>query len=263
MSGFRQSLLALGRQPLPPVVTHGRFKYELRETYKHDFFAATAMYADGADRVLIKFGRRASFLGVPMAWSGRLLTNREAEALRRLQDVQGIPRLIGTIDSIILIREYVEGHALSRGEQVPDGFHDALAEIIGEIHARGMAYVDLEKCENVLVKTDGTPCLFDFQIAWMWKRGWGGSLWPVRVLRDRLQAADRYHLVKLRRRTRPDQLSPEQLAASYAKPWYIGIWTLITRPFTLGRRSILNRLGFEKRGGERGRFAKDKPSGVT
>ena len=84
-----------------------------------------------------------------------------------------------------------------------------------------MAYVDLEKCENVLVGDDGLPHLFDFQISWYWSRRWGGELLPLRVMRGWFQRGDRYHLIKLRRRTRPDQLSPEVLAASYRKPWYV------------------------------------------
>ena len=36
---------------------------------------------------------------------------------------------------------------------------------LAEIHRRGMAYVDLEKCENVLVGDDGAPLLTDFGIA--------------------------------------------------------------------------------------------------
>ena len=50
---------------------------------------------------------------------------------------------------------------MRKGERVPDDFHDRLARLVGEVHARDMAYVDLEKCENVLVGEDGRPYLFD------------------------------------------------------------------------------------------------------
>jgi len=121
------------------------------------------------------------------------------------------------------------------------------------IHGRGMAYVDLEKCENVVVGDDGRPYLVDFQIAWRLPRKYGGELWPMTWLRRRLQLADYHHVAKLQRRTRPDQLTAEELQATYRKPPAIRLWNLIARPFKLARRRILDRLGERKQGGERGR----------
>ncbi len=260
------SLTALGRRTLPDEIEVGGTRFRKSRVFKNDFFAVTARYDGIGDedgrRVLLKVGRTASFLLLPMKWTGRMLRAREEAAFRKLEDVAGVPKLIGRWEQTGLIREFVEGHPLAKGERVADEFHPQLRALIDTIHDRGMAYVDLEKCENVLVGDDGRPHLFDFQICWYLPRGWGGELWPARVLRRWFQTGDRYHLVKLQRRTRPDQLSPTMLAASYRKPWYVRLHRFVTRPFTIVRRAVLNRVDPRKKRGERGRVSDDEPYGV-
>ena len=147
-----------------------------------------------------------------------------------------MPKLIERWGRAGLVREFVEGHPLARGEQVADDFHPQLQALVGRMHARGMAYVDLEKCENVVVGDDGGPHLIDFQIAWAGRPRWLAAYPPGRWLGRCLQAGDRYHLVKLQRRTRPDQLSEAELAASYRRPWYVRLHRRLTWPFTKVRR---------------------------
>jgi hypothetical protein len=192
-----------------------------------------------------------------------LLAAREQAALELLSDLEGIPKWIGRWGETGIVRGYIEGHPLAKGERVPDDFHPRLRRVIERIHERGMAYVDLEKCENVLVGDDGRPYLFDFQISWYHRRRWGGELWPARRLRRWFQEGDRYHLIKLQRRTRPDQLSPELLAASYRKPWYVHAHRMVARPLTLIRRAILDRLDPRRKNGERGRVTEEETAGVT
>lgn len=248
----RSTLTALGRRSLPTQIEVDGRQYRHVCIFKNDFFAVTAMYEGPAGRVVLKVQRQASFLLLPLEWLGRLLAQREKAALRRLADLQGVPALIGEWGPTGLIREYIEGHALSRRERVPDDFHLRLRALIEAIHAQDMAYVDLEKCENVLVGDDGRPYLFDFQIAWWLPPRWGGELSPARALRHWLQQGDLYHLVKLQRRTRPDQLSPKQLADSYRKPWHLRVQRRLTFPFTWCRRRILQKLDPRRGPGERG-----------
>lgn len=251
--GIPASLTALGRKSLPPQISAKGHTFDLRQVFKNDFFAVTAMYEGPAGRVILKVQREASFLLVPTRWIGRLLAAREWACLERLNGVRGIPALIERRGATGIVREYVEGHAMSSGERVPDAFHAELRELIAAIHARGMAYVDLEKCENVLVGDDGRPHLIDFQIAWYWPARWGGELFPMRFLRGWFQRGDLYHLRKLQRRTRPDQLSAEELAASYKKPWFVRWHRTVTYPFTFVRRLILDRVDPRRGRGERGR----------
>jgi len=256
------SLTALGRRTLPSEIELNGRRYSHRRTFKNDFFAVTAMYEGDTGRALLKVGRQAPFLLLPLQWVGRLLAAREQAVMECLCGLEGIPRMLGRWERTGIIREFIEGHPLVRGEPVPDDFHERLRVLIDRIHERGLAYVDLEKCENVLVGEDGRPYLFDFQIAWYVPRRWGGELWLMRRLRAWFQAGDRYHLLKLKRRTRPDLLTDEERTASYRRPWYVRVHRVVTWPLQWCRRAILNRVDPRRKRGERGRIHDEEMMGV-
>ncbi len=251
-------LLALGSRPLPSELRTLEETFLLRRVFKNDFFAATALYEGSTRKIVLKIGRQAPFLLIPLRWIGRFLAAREASALLRLRDLEGIPQYLGAWEDTGILRAYIEGRPLQKGDPVPDDFHGRLRELIRTIHGRGMAYVDLEKCENVLLGHDGQPYLFDFQISWYLSPRRGGELWAARRLRAWLQAGDEYHLVKLQRRTRPDQLSPAVLQASYAKPWVVRAYTRAVRPLTRFRRGLLQWLDPRRHAGERGRIVQNE-----
>ena len=240
-------LRALGPADLPARIELADGAYVHLRTYKHDFFAATGLYEGPSGKVILKMERQASLLGLPMAWLGRRLAERELAVYRELQGVPGVPRCYDLYQGSGLVHTFVEGHPLQRNERVNDEFFGRLEQLIGELHRRRIAYVDLEKRENILVDADGRPALIDFQISWWWptdrsrRRGLG------RVLPDalggyilaKLQAADRYHLRKHRRRHRPDLLTPEQIQESYQCGPLVRIHRRVSRPLTAIRRAAL------------------------
>jgi len=228
---------------MPPSITADDGKrYERIEIFKHDFFAATGLYQGPDGKVVLKMGRTADFLGLPMGWLGEWLTAHEAGLYKKLDHLSGVPSFVARVGTAGFLHAFVEGHALEKREPVSDTFFDELTTLLDEIHNRNMAYVDLEKCGNILVGDDGRPHLVDFQISWYIPDRWGGRFGPAKWICGLLQASDRYHLLKHHRRTRPDQLSPEQLNRSYEPPFYIGIHRWITRPFTRLRRRTLQRM---------------------
>jgi hypothetical protein len=164
-----------------------------------------------------------------------------------------VPRFTGRYGAHGITHEFIEGHPLEKGERVPDDFFPRLAAGLAEIHRRGLAYVDLEKCENVLVGIDGRPYLFDFQISWRWPFAFLRESALVRWIGRRFQAGDRYHLTKLRLRCRPDSFTPEELAAARQKPFLVRLHGGLTRPLTLVRRFVLRHVDPARKGGERGR----------
>ncbi len=266
-------LRALGRNDPPAEFELNGGVYSLRRVFKHDFFAVTSLYEGAEGKVILKIGRQAWFAIVPLRWVGRILAGREAAALKRLKDVEGVPRLMGRWGTTGIVRRYIEGRPLERGLRVADDFHPRLREVVDQLHARKMAYVDLEKAENVLVGEDDRPYLIDFQIAWFWPAKFGGDLWPICAIRRWLQSGDLYHLNKLKRRTRPDLMSPEELASTYHRPWYVRCYTVATTPLRWARRRLLDRIdprppvGPGKGGrrlphGERGRVAEDPLGGI-
>jgi hypothetical protein len=211
-------------------------------TYKHDFFAATGLYQCGDELAVLKLGRTTPFLGLPMDWAGRLLEGRELKLLECVRDVPGVPRVIGRVGRNGLLREFVPGHPLGRREHVSDEFFDELRALLSRLHLRDVAYVDLNKRQNILVGDDGRPRLIDFQIALcLPATGWR-RVAPVRWLLARFQRADDYHYLKHKRRLRPDLLTPAEHAQLERISIWIRLHRCMARPLTHLRRRTLSRL---------------------
>jgi len=243
-------LRALGRTPMPAVLEGPNgCGYRLVRTFKHDFFAGTGLYAPNASggpgggggtaRLVLKIGRRADLLGIPLAWLGEALVRHEVSVLRRLQGLPGVPELLGPWRRQGLLYRYIEGDDLDQRPRLPDDFFDRLDELVAGIHARQIAYVDLNKRGNILLGADGRPHLLDFQIALYLP----DAVWPLgRLLgglRRLLQREDRYHLAKHKRQLRPDLMTEAQRRqARRISPW-IALHRMCTRPLTLLRRRVL------------------------
>jgi hypothetical protein len=215
-------------------------------TFKHDFFAATGLYSGPSGKVILKMGRKVSFFGLPMSWSGRIMADHEVSIYRAVEDLSGVPRCFGRWGETGFVHAFVPGHPLQRNERVDDQFFPRLAELLARLHERGIAYVDLEKRENILVDDQGQPSLIDFQISFAWpadgKRNGLQRLIPDelgRFLLARFQDGDRYHLLKHRRRHRPETLTMEEFKTSYRRSPAAELHRRIFRPLTLLRRSIL------------------------
>jgi hypothetical protein len=248
MSGIpsppNRRLLALGRQDLPADFEIGGRRYKKLQCFKHDFFAATGLYQPSTGpKVILKIGRQASLLGLPMQWIGRVLAHHEARLYTLAQGLDGIPAFLGRWGPTGIVHEYVEGRPLLKEDEIEETFFPGLKQLLDQLHAREIAYVDLEKRENILLGDDGKPHLIDFQISWHWPRSRGGHLWPFRKFLSMLQASDRYHLIKHWRRLRPDQLDWEKIAASYRAPFWIRWHRFVFRPWTLLRRQVLVWMG--------------------
>ena len=173
---------ALGKNSPPEQIVVGEVTYQLAEVFKHDSWAATALYhciqksgdpKDGDQHgVVCKFNRVQSILGLPTGWLGRLLANREAFAMQRMVNTVGIPNDLGAVWSEgkhfpnAVAHPFVPGHPLGSKEEVNDKFFPDLLSYLLEVHEQKMAYVDLHKRENILVGEDGKPYLIDFQICY-------------------------------------------------------------------------------------------------
>ena len=101
----------------------------------------------------------------------------------------------------------------------------------------------MNKPDNVLVDAHGRPVLIDFQISWAPRPSWG----PVGAIKRRLlamfQEADRYHVRKLKRLYRRDQMTPEEIAESYRKPWFLSLHRVVGAPLRDLRRKFLEWVG--------------------
>lgn len=246
LSAWQRSLRALGGEGMPAAWTFEGEEYRLEQVFQHRFFAATGLYRGAPGPIVLKLGRRASFFGFPMGWLGRLTARHEVRAYRLAEGLEGVPRLLAPVGESGFAREFVGGHSLERGEAVDDGFFPRLQALLTELHQRGLAFVDFEKPDNVLVTDAGRPALVDFQTAWIgpgagdgpWRRLWS----PLnRALLRRFQAGDRYHLLKHQRRSRPDTLSREELRRARAQTAGLGLHRILLKPYKALRRRWVGR----------------------
>jgi len=240
-------LFALGADGLPESVNIAGRTFHRISIFKHDFFAATGLYEADGRRAVVKFGRAAPLLGLPLAWLGRLMVHHEARLYELVNGLPGIPAYLGRVSPCGFAHDFADGRDLRRDDRPDDDFFPRLERLIAAIHARNIAYVDLEKRENVLLGADQAPHLIDFQISWHWPDRSGGQTAIARRALAVLQASDRYHLYKHWRRHRPDQLTAEQLARAQPPPW-IAWHRAVFRPITLARRRVLEWLGARSRG---------------
>lgn len=235
-------LRALGdAQPPERLALAGRV-YRRATVLKHDFFAATALYQESAGgKVVLKLGRTQDLLGCPLDWLGRWLTRRELAMYAALQDLPAVPALLGPWGPNGFVHVYVEGHPLRPGERVGDNFFEALRALVDELHGRHMAYVDLEKRENILVGDDGRPYLIDFQIS-LHLTGWWARRGAARSVLGLFQRGDRYHLLKHKRRHRPELMTEQEWTAAGRRGVALTLHRWLASPLTAIRRWALRRL---------------------
>ncbi len=247
-------LRALGKSEPPERVTVGGRCYHRVEVFKHDSWAATALYRPteaetSTDKIVCKFNRVQSVLGLPCRWIGRRLASRESAFLRSLADVAGVPRELGAvaIDGALaphaVAREFIEGRPLGSRQAVRDEFFSDLQSLLSEVHRRKIAYVDLHKRENVLVGADGKPYLIDFQVSFGSAGRWSGRLLSI------LQRMDDYHRLKLHRKCRPDQCRLNAAELAEARPWLVRVHRRLAQPLRSLRRRLLTALGVRRGAG--------------
>jgi hypothetical protein len=240
-------------QAAPEAVEYHGASYALRRVLKRDFYAVTAVYARLLDsrasglppEILLKIYHTDQLGPIRLEWLGRWLCHRECHYLKRLDGIDGVPRLLAPYGKAGFLREFVAGCNLREfaTTRQPDAeFFPRLTRILEQIHARGVAHNDLSKPENVLVTPDGRPVLIDLQIA----RAGLLSHWPVigglsRRFIGYLQRNDRYHLTKLHRRRRPEDFTPEQLAQARRKGLVLTFHGWARRPYRAIRHKVMQR----------------------
>lgn len=242
---------ALGAAEPPPAVEVAGERYALVEVYKHDSWAATALYANERRRVVCKFNRCYPILGLPTAWLGRWLARREAVFLQQLSDCAATPGCLGEVRvggrplQHAVAREYIEGHPLARGELISETFLLQLEQALRFMHARRIAYVDLHKRENIIVGQAGQLYLIDFQVAYSPGSSWLGRTHLAQWLFKQLVALDWYNFGKLWRR----HFACQEHVPPPERPCLLRWHRCIAGPLRRLRRGLLALLGIRERGG--------------
>ncbi|MCC6239615.1 MAG: hypothetical protein IT448_04885 [Phycisphaerales bacterium] len=238
---FAASLRALGADDLPDIIDLAGQRWHHRITVKHDFFAATGFYrSEDGQLCVVKINRVTDFLGLPLQWLGKILCSREVRCYQALHDVPNIPAFLGRVGTTGFMHAFIPGQPLARGMSVPDAFFPELETLLDTLRNRGIAYVDTNKPENILLGDDGRPYLIDFQINFALHDF--GNHFLSRWWLNRMHESDLYHLYKHKRRLRPDQLQPDEALRLEQRGFLIRLHRFLTRPYFHLRRRTMQRL---------------------
>jgi hypothetical protein len=237
------SLFALGRDSLPAQVTANGFTWNFSKLFKHDFFAATALYhrADNpSELAVLKVQRTYHFFGLPAQWLGVLVARHEIRLYQKLQGIRGIPAFLGEVGPTGFLHAFIPGVDLHSKLPLTPVFFADLEKLFADIHSLHIAYVDSNKRENILYGEDGRPWLIDFQISFECRHGPRDN--PLaRWLLKKFQTADLYHFYKHKTRLLPSACSPEDFQRAEKRGLLHKIHRVIAQPLIRIRRKFLSR----------------------
>jgi serine/threonine protein kinase len=234
----------------PKQIEFAESTYIVEKVFKHDFFAATALYVvanptsaaqrQNPEKIVLKMARMQHFLGLPMQWLGQALREHEVTTLRRLDHIESIPHVLSRYGKSGFMYQYIEGRSLSEQNELPKDFFDRLLELLSRLHQSNIVYLDMNKRGNIIVSPKGKPYLIDFQISLYLRERFALSKKLSGYIRNILQRADIYHLFKHKRRLCPHLLRPHEHALSRCSSPWIKIHRLIATPIRKHRRRLLD-----------------------
>lgn len=230
---------------MPAQIEASGIRYEFVKLFKHDFFAATALYhrigGGEADLAVLKIQRTYRFFWVPMKWLGRMIANHEVRIYEELQGVPGVPAYLGRVGPTGFVHAFIPGEDLHAQLPLTPVFFEQLKTLFEDLHARRIAYVDANKRENILYGSDNRPWLIDFQISFRLGKGMIRGGFFARWLFRRFVRADVYHFYKHKTRLLPAACGPEDFERAKMRGILHRMHRRMTRPMIVIRRKILSR----------------------
>ena len=139
---------------------------------------------------------------------GLWLIQNEWRVYSRLIGIEGIPNAVERIDRFAFAIEYIPGSPIPRGEDLPSSFFADLANVLREVHSRGVVHLDLRHKGNILISEKGKPYIIDFNSSLFF----GEKGFLRRFLFPALRWVDHGGLLKLKERVSPSLMTPEELS---------------------------------------------------
>lgn len=160
---------------------------------------------DGRRAVLKDFNQGHKWFGLLF---GPLMIWREARALRRLDGVVGVPRLLARPNSRAVLIDFVAGETAKTmpKDQLGQDFFDRVTKRVEAMHARGIAHCDLRSGGNTIIDNDHNPHFVDFVGHWQRGARWN-LVW--RWIFRKFCIADHIAVIRLKRRLAPALITPE------------------------------------------------------
>ena len=99
---------------------------------------------------------------VKKSW-GEILINNEYAILKKLEGITGIPKPIARTKNGFVV-EYIQGTFLHKVKEgtLPYEIIQRLEKLIGEMHKRFVAHLDLAQRKNIIITNDFNPYIIDF-----------------------------------------------------------------------------------------------------
>ncbi|MFN4101551.1 MAG: serine/threonine protein kinase [Pararhodobacter sp.] len=209
----------------------GGVRFEPEAVLKRDHFSeiVAGRDADTGEKLVM---RRLSGLPWTTRWLARLLARREITALKAVSGIDGAPRLIRA-DAEGILRSWTTGLPLNLSPPTEKLWYDDARRILREMRRRGITHNDLNKPQNWLRMPDGRAGVIDFQLARVHRRR--GVMYRMGAYEDLR------HLLKQKRRYRPEALTPRERAMVEARTWPSRIWRNSVKPlYNFITRRLMN-----------------------
>ncbi len=182
------------------------------EVLKNDAFGRIELCREGTHAFIRRDTRTAHRM---LRWFARFLAAREANVLRALQGVEGVPQLLA-FDGCVLTRSFLEGAPMQQRKPCNPAYFRAAHRLLKRLRACGLAHNDLAKEPNWLVLSDGMPAVVDFQISVVSRRR---GAWFRLLAREDLR-----HLLKHKRSYCPQALTPMERRVLAHRSWIARVW---------------------------------------
>jgi predicted Ser/Thr protein kinase len=187
---------------------------ELREHAVHSYRSAHGtrpdvilVRVDGKEAVLKDYSHSDTWF---KRFIAPLLVHRELRSLRKLEGIDGVPRLYHVYSKHAFLIESVRGVAASHKNpgDLDSDFFVKMVDLINRIHERGVAHCDLRSGGNTIVTDEQEPWLVDFVASI--HRGSGWNI-PSRWIFKQFVAADMSAVLKMKKRIAPELLTEEEI----------------------------------------------------
>jgi RIO-like serine/threonine protein kinase len=162
----------------------------------------------------------------PRAWwvrntIGRLFVRRELATLQRLHGLDGVPPDVFRLDGHAIAFGYIDGETLGKVDAARQNaaYFRALEDLLQNIHARGVVHLDTRGTGNVLMRTDGSPAVIDFQSS-------VSTRWMPLPLRRFVERIDLTGVYKKWMQHDPASMGPERIALNERMSRWRRFWVL-------------------------------------
>jgi serine/threonine protein kinase len=142
--------------------------------------------------------------------AGRFLIWRESRAYRKLEGLEGVPRLYRAMGGLALVLEEIPGTSLADLKEdmiLPVDFFAACQRLVSHVHARGIAHCDLKRAPNIIAGKDGHPYMVDWAAAILESEC---RLFPLNRIYRRFCLDDELAVIKLKLKHSPDTVTEQE-----------------------------------------------------